>query len=150
MSNNCVCMQNCWNMLGLKKHTLWITGASHCIQYYISLFTSSFIIIWNFVANFFFCPFSLNVSCPAPSEEFMGSWFIYAHFVSFLSFSSFSHGHTPSIYVGQCMCIDIFSVYRSRGSRIGDLPRNRLSHFYGLQKWSSRAVYPSLWLGLQP
>lgn len=54
-----------------------------------------------------------------------------------LSFS-FSHSLTP--YVGRSMCIDIFSVYRSPESRIGDHPRNRLSHFYVLQKWSGQVL----------
>lgn len=41
--------------------------------------------------------------------------------------SPFTHSLSP--YVGQSMCIDIFSVYGSPESRIGDHPRNRLSHF---------------------
>lgn len=45
-----------------------------------------------------------------------------------------------SPYVGQSMCIDIFSVYGSPESRIGDHPRNRLSHFNALWKWSSHVV----------
>lgn len=40
-----------------------------------------------------------------------------------------SLSHSLSPYVGQSMCIDIFSVYGSPESRIGDHPRNRLSHF---------------------
>lgn len=45
-----------------------------------------------------------------------------------------------SPYVGQSVCIDIFSVYGSPESRIGDHPRNRLSHFNALWKWSSHVV----------
>lgn len=52
----------------------------------------------------------------------------------------FSPSVSPSLSsnVGQSLCIDIFSVYRSPESRIGDHPRNRLSHFYILQKWSGQ------------
>ena len=53
---------------------------------------------------------------------------------------SFSLTHSFSPYVGQSMSIDIFSVYQSPESRIGDHPRNRLSHFYVLQKWSGQAL----------
>lgn len=65
-----------------------------------------------------------------------------AHFhISFLSISlSFSLFLSVFPYVGQCMCIDIFSVYRSPESRIGDHPRNRLSHFYVLKKWSGQVL----------
>lgn len=53
---------------------------------------------------------------------------------------SFSHSHSLSPYVGQNVCIDIFSVWRSPESRIGDRPRNRLSHFYVLRKWSGQVL----------
>lgn len=51
-----------------------------------------------------------------------------------------SLSHSLSPYVGQSMCIDIFSVYGSPESRIGDHPRNRLSHFNAPWKWSSHVV----------
>lgn len=51
-----------------------------------------------------------------------------------------SLSHLLSPYVGQSMCIDIFSVYGSPESRIGDHPRNRLSHFNAPWKWSSHVV----------
>lgn len=54
---------------------------------------------------------------------------------------SCSHTQLLSLYVGQSLCIDIFSVYRSPESRIGDHPRNRLSHFYILQKWSGQDLF---------
>lgn len=54
------------------------------------------------------------------------------------SFMSISRSHSLWSYVGQSVCIDIFSVYWSPESRIGDSPRNRLSHFYVLQKWSGQ------------
>lgn len=53
-------------------------------------------------------------------------------------FLTFSLSLSP--YVGQSMCIDIFSVYWSPESRIGDHPRNRLSHFNILQKWSGQVL----------
>lgn len=76
-------------------------------------------------------------------KDLMGSRFNFYSCFLFLSISfSFSHllTHSPSSYVGQSMCIDIFSVYQSPESRIGDHPRNRLSHFYVLQKWSGQVL----------
>lgn len=56
------------------------------------------------------------------------------------SFMSISRSHSLSPYVGQNVCIDIFSVYWSPESRIGVRPRNRLSHFYVLRKWSGQVL----------
>lgn len=53
---------------------------------------------------------------------------------------SISRSHSLSPYVGQNVCIDIFSVYWSPESRIGVRPRNRLSHFYVLRKWSGQVL----------
>lgn len=66
------------------------------------------------------------------------SSFSYFVFVNLSLFLSLFLSVFP--YVGQCMCIDIFSVYRSPESRIGDHPRNRLSHFYVLKKWSGQVL----------
>lgn len=65
---------------------------------------------------------------------------MYFLFLSISLSPSPPHCHSNSPYVGQSMCIDIFSVYRSPESRIGDHPRNRLSHFYVLQKWSGQVL----------
>lgn len=62
------------------------------------------------------------------------------HISSFCQSLSLSLTHSLSPYVGQSMCIDIFSVYWSPESRIGDHPRNRLSHFYVLRKWSGQVL----------
>lgn len=64
--------------------------------------------------------------------------FFFVNLSLFLFFPLFFLSVSP--YVGQCMCIDIFSVYRSPESRIGDHPRNRLSHFYVLKKWSGQVL----------
>lgn len=93
----------------------------------------------------FFWPVSQEYSSPSMKyyKDLMGSRFNFYSCFLFLSISfSFSHllTHSPSSYVGQSMCIDIFSVYQSPESRIGDHPRNRLSHFYVLQKWSGQVL----------